>query len=68
MVLLSMLAHQSGAGHPDLLALVKHYLDSVIGLGPVAIVLILGMVMLAIPAAILLMYMAQRRGGGLRQR
>ena len=67
MVLLSLLAHQSEAGHPELLDWIKHQLDSVVGLGPLAFVILLGLIMLAIPAAVVLMYMAQRRGGGVGQ-
>lgn len=68
MLLLFILAHQSEGGDPDLLAWIKHQLDSLIGLGPVAVVILLGLVMVAIPAAILLLYIIQRRGRGLPQR
>jgi hypothetical protein len=68
MLLLSILAHQSEAGHPDLLAWIKHQLDSVIGLGPATVVILLGLVMASIPAVILLLYIIQRRRGGLPQR
>ena len=68
MVLLALLAHQSEAGHPELLEWIKHQLDSLIGLGPLTVVILLGLVMLAIPAAVLLLYIAQRRSGGLGER
>ena len=68
MVLLAVLVHQSEAGHPELLDWIKHQLDSIFGLGPVAVVILLGLIMLAIPAAVLLMYVNQRRGGGLQHR
>ena len=68
MVLLALLAHQAEAGHPELLDWIKHQLDSVVGLGPLAVVILLGLIMLAIPAAVLLMYLVQRRSGGLGQR
>ena len=67
MVLLAFLAHQSEAGHPELMDWVKHQLDAVVGLGPLAFLILLGLIILAIPAAVLLMYVVQRRGRGLGQ-
>ncbi len=43
---------------------VKHQLDAVVGLGPLAFLVLLGLIILAIPAAVLLMYAFQRRGRG----
>ena len=67
MVLLDVVAHQSEAGHPELMDWVKHYLDTVVGLGPLAFVVLLGLAMLAIPGVILLMYVVQRRSGSMEQ-
>jgi hypothetical protein len=67
MVLQAILAHQSEAGHPELLDWIKHQLDAVVGLGPLAFVILLGVIILAIPAAVLLMYVVQRRDRGLGQ-
>ena len=60
-MLLSILAHHAEAADPDLLEWIKQQLDNIFGLGPVVVVLGLGFVMLAIPAAILITYFAQRR-------
>lgn len=68
MALLALLAHQSEAGHPELLDWIKHQLDSVVGLGPLTVVILLGLIMLSIPAVVLLLYLVQRRSGGLGQR
>ena len=65
MVLLAILAHQSEAGHPELMDWIKHQLDAVVGLGPLAFLILLGLIILAIPAAVLLMYLVQRRDRGL---
>lgn len=65
MMLLSLLVHQQEAGDPELLEWIKHQFESVIGLGPGTIVVVLGMVIALIPVAILLLYFAQRRRGGL---
>ena len=67
MPLLSLLAHHPEAGDPDLLGWIKHQLDAVVGVGPVTAVVLLGMIMVSIPAAILVVYLAQRRRGGFRQ-
>ena len=65
MVLLAILAHQTEAGHPELMDWIKHQLDAVVGLGPLAFLILLGLTILAIPAAVLLMYLVQRRDRGL---
>ena len=65
MVLLAILAHQTEAGHPELMDWIKHQLDAVVGLGPLAFLILLGLIILAIPAAVLLMYLVQRRDRGL---
>ena len=64
MILLSLLAHHSESGDPDLLDWIKDQLDAIFGLGPLLIVVVLGLVMVAIPAGILVAYLAQRRRSG----
>ena len=67
-MLLSLLAHHSEAADPDLLEWIKDRLDAIFGLGPMVIVIVLGLVMLAIPAAILVVYFTQRRRAGAQRR
>ena len=61
--LLSALAHHGEPGDPILLAWIKDQIDSVIGLGDLAIVVILGAVVVAIPIGILASYVMQRVKG-----
>lgn len=63
MLILSLLAHHPEAGDPDLLDWIKHQLDAMIGLGPGLIVIGVGLLLVSIPSAIILVYMAQRRKG-----
>ena len=65
---LPMLTHHAEAADPELLGWIKHQLDAMFGLGPLLIVIVLGLVIVAIPAAILMAYAVQRRRGGFRQR
>ena len=65
MVLLSFLAHHPEAGDPDLMEWIKRQLDSIFGLGPVLVIIVLGLVLVAIPTAIALAYVVQRRRSGL---
>ncbi len=58
--LLSALAHHGEPGDPVLMEWIKRQIDSVIGLGDLAIVVILGAVVVAIPIGILLTYALQR--------
>jgi hypothetical protein len=55
--------HHSEAGDPILFQWIKHRLDELIALEPVVIVALLGAAILAVPVTILLVYVAQRRGG-----
>ena len=66
--MLSFLAHHPEAGDPDLLDWIKHQLDSMIGLEPGVIVIGLGLFLVGVPAAILAVYVSQRRRGQFRQR
>ncbi len=68
MGLLWMLAHHPDAGDPDHLEWIKRQLDAVLGLGPLVVVLVLGVVILSIPTVILVAYVVQRRRGGYRMR
>jgi hypothetical protein len=61
MILLSLLPHQTESGHPELLDWIKHQLDSILGLGPEVLVAALGLIIVAMPVAILILYAAQRR-------
>ena len=67
-MLLFILAHHPESADPDLLDWIKHQLDSILGLGPWLVVIILGLIVVAIPAVILAVYVTQRRRGSLRQR
>ena len=58
--LLSALAHHGEPGDPVLMEWIKRQIDSVIGLGDLAIVVILGAVVVAIPIGILASYVMQR--------
>ncbi len=60
MLLLSVLAHHAEPGDPVLFEWIKHQIDSILGLGPGAIVIVLGLVIVAIPFAITIVFMAQR--------
>ncbi|MCH8186046.1 MAG: hypothetical protein IH862_08110 [Chloroflexi bacterium] len=60
MLLLSVLAHHGEPGDPVLFEWIRHQIDSILGLGPGAIVIALGLVIVAIPLAIVIAFMAQR--------
>ena len=62
--LLSILAHHSEPVDPELLEWIIHQIDALVGVGPVAMVVALGLVIVAIPLAIMVAYLALR----LRQR
>jgi|TARA_Y100000310_G_scaffold187593_1_gene187614 hypothetical protein len=64
-ILLSILAHHSEPGDADLLDWIRHQIDAIVGLEPLAIIIILGLVIVAIPVAILVAFRIQRtRQGG----
>ena len=63
-MLLSILAHPSEPGDPRLLEWLIHQLDALLGVGPVAMVVALGLFIVAIPVAIMGVYLTLR----LRQR
>ena len=58
--LLSALAHHGEPGDPVLLGWIQDQINAIIGLGDLAIVVILGAVVVAIPIGILLTYLLQR--------
>ena len=58
--LLSALAHHSEPSDPVLMEWVKDQIDSVIGLGDLAIVVILGAIVVAIPIMIIASYIMRR--------
>ena len=61
--LLSALAHHSEPGDPILLGWIKDQIDAVLGLGDLALVIILGAIVIAIPIGILAAYLMQRVRG-----
>ena len=58
---LSVAAHHGEAGDPDLLEWIMHRLDSLIGLDPAVIVIILAAVIVLIPVAVMALYALHRR-------
>ena len=58
----AFLAHHSEPGDPDLLLWIRHQIDAVLGLGPLSIVVLLGIVVLAIPVGIAVLFVLNRRG------
>jgi hypothetical protein len=59
-ILLSVLSHH-GEADPALLEWIKEVLDHLIGVGPWAIVVALGLLILAIPLGVIGFYLAQQR-------
>jgi hypothetical protein len=57
------LAHHSEPGDPDLLEWIRHQIDAVLCLGPLYIVVLLGIVILAIPLGIAALFFLNRRRG-----
>lgn len=57
----SVLAHHGGPADPRLLEWIKHRLDQIFDLGPWTLVVILGLVLVAIPLAVITIYLTQRR-------
>jgi hypothetical protein len=63
LVLLSVLAHHGEAADPDLLHWIKGVLDHLVVAGPWLAVAVLGLSIVAIPAAVVALYLWQRRRG-----
>ncbi len=59
-LLMSALAHHGEPGDPVLLGWIQDQIDAIIGLGDLAMVVILGAVVVAIPIGILLTYLLQQ--------
>jgi len=57
----SVVAHHADSIDPTLLEWILHQIDSVLGLGPLAIVVVLGLVMLAFPLGVAVMVLRRRR-------
>ncbi len=59
-LLLSVLGHHSEPGDPVLIDWLIHLFQSVVSLGPMAIVIMLGIVIVAIPVVIMAAFITQR--------
>jgi hypothetical protein len=66
--LLSVLKHHGEAADPDLLHWIKGVLDQLVGVGPWIAVALLGLLVVAIPASIVIFYLVRQRRSGLRIR
>ena len=64
MIPLTVFAHSTGSGDPVLLDWIKDRIDELLGFGPETIVIGLGLLVIAMPIAILAVYMAQRARHG----
>ncbi|HAL47838.1 MAG: hypothetical protein FI707_08655 [SAR202 cluster bacterium] len=64
MPLLSALAHHGEPVDPELMDWIRHQIDAIFGLGPGAIVLSLGALMVLAPLAVLAVYALQRARRG----
>ena len=63
-MLLSVVAHQGDAANPELLEWIKDRLDHLLGLGPWAVVALAGMILVALPVGLVLLYVTQKRQTG----
>ena len=59
-LLMSILGHHSEPGDPVLIDWLLHLFQSVISLGPLAVVIVLGVVIVAIPVLIMAAFLTQR--------
>ncbi len=59
--LLSVAIHHGEAADPDLMEWVMHRVDSLVGLGPAAAVIVLAGVVVLIPVGVLVMFALYRR-------
>ena len=59
-LLLNILGHHSEPGDPVLIDWMLHLFYSVVNLGPLAIVIIIGVVIVAIPILIMAAFLSQR--------
>ena len=59
----AFMAHHSEPADPDLLLWIRRQIDAVLGLGPLYIVVLLGIVIVAIPVGIAVLFLLNRRRG-----
>lgn len=59
--MLSVAIHHGEAADPDLMEWVMHRVDSLVGLGPAAAVIVLAGVVVLIPVGVLVMFALYRR-------
>jgi hypothetical protein len=57
---LSIPTHHSEPADPELLEWIIHQVDALLGVGPVAMVVALGLVIVAIPVAVMAVFLLQR--------
>ncbi len=57
---LSIPAHHSEPADPELLEWIIHQVDALLGVGPIAMVVALGLVIVAIPVAVMAVFLLQR--------
>jgi hypothetical protein len=57
----SVLTHHEGSADPRLLAWIKLRLDQLVDVGPWTVVGVLGLVLVALPLALVAFYLTQRR-------
>ncbi len=60
-MLLSVLAHHGEPGDPQLLEWIMHQLNTMLGVGPAAMVIGLGILIVAIPATIVAFFLLKAR-------
>ena len=60
------LLHQGDAADPELIHWLKDRMDEILGVGPWGMVAATGAIVIAIPAAIGLLYLYQQRRGGVQ--
>lgn len=56
-----ILAHQSDAADPELIHWIKERLDQIFGSGPWAVVAVMGLVIVAIPVFVVVVYLLQAK-------
>ena len=56
-----ILAHQSGTADPELLHWIKERLDQIFGPGPWVVVALMGLIIIAVPVFVVVVYLLQAR-------
>ena len=59
-ILLSVLGHHSEPGDPVLFDWLLHLFSNIVNLGPLAVVIVLGVIIIAIPIGIMAVFLTQR--------